>query len=265
MNDNIPLMKWMLSILFCAWIPTMVICQETHTDPNTSTPTPTSLEYETFDLKTAFDSIHYLGEDSWKVYSNGKTGFIDEYFRISIPPEYDDFMRLDLLCIGVKKGNFWAIYSNGEFISDFSFSSMLAKEDDYYIAVKSGQYGYFKNGEFIEVGYIEVDIEKQSLPCDPETGICAETLIEAYQLIMKYLRYPTEARETGIAGEVIILVYTSEFGDIDDIEIIKSAGELLDNATVNLFTEVLNQFNPVKIGGVPVPSISNFQLKYRLE
>jgi len=258
-------MKWMISILVCAWMPIMLIGQETQFDPNRSELPTTSYGLESSDFKAAFDSTLYLGEESWKVYSKGKVGFIDQHFGISISPEYDDFLRLDLLCLGVKKGNLWAIYSEGEFISDFIFSSILTKVNDCYVVSNSGGYRCYKDGEYSEEGfYMRSGLDVHAFPCDPETGICVGTESDFMRLISKYVRYPAEARENGIQGTVLVALHISEFGDLDYVKVVKSAGDALDNAAIDLFTEVLYQFNPAELNGIPVPSVVNFPLRFRL-
>jgi protein TonB len=62
--------------------------------------------------------------------------------------------------------------------------------------------------------------------------------------------YPAAARERGLEGAPVVDVWVGETGQVVDVAIVESAGELLDTAVLEAVAGW--QFTPARLRGVPV-------------
>jgi TonB family protein len=80
--------------------------------------------------------------------------------------------------------------------------------------------------------------------------------------LQKLLFYPEEARKKGIQGEVIVKILIHKNGEIDKIEIRKSAGKLLDDTAINAVKQC--HFTPAIFNSNPVTSWLSIPIKFML-
>lgn len=221
--------------------------------------------YTPYELETDYDQAIYLGDDSWKIILGDGIGYYEFDAGEVLPPVFQGIVKLDATTIGIKVDHAWAIYSEGEFVTDFIFSHIIEKKEDYFVVIMGNSLGHYKDGEFVEKSNYFSSFDQPPQYCDPETGNCNLTQEEAIQVLNRYIIYPSEARENGEKGKVMLALFISEFGDIDEIIVEKSAGRSLDKAAIKLFTEHITLFRPAEKDGIPIPSIVRFPLRYRLD
>lgn len=221
---------------------------------------------KTYSWHSEYDNVYDIGYNSWKVVLDGQVGYFEHEVGLVLPPIYQDILKLDETTVGVKADNMWAIFSDGEFVTDFIFNLVLAKEGDYYVVKKSGSYGFYGEGRFVQDDYyMGSGYDDPAVLCDPATENCELSEREATLVMFNYIKYPAEAREMGLQGDVMVALYISEFGDVDYVYVVQSAGIILDNATIDLYTQTLNRFRPAFKDGVPVASVFLSPIRYRLE
>lgn len=71
-----------------------------------------------------------------------------------------------------------------------------------------------------------------------------------YEAIYKKITYPEIAKRNNISGKVYLLVYITEKGSVDNVQVLKGIGAGCDEAAVNGVKQV--SFEPGKNGGVPI-------------
>jgi protein TonB len=83
-------------------------------------------------------------------------------------------------------------------------------------------------------------------------------------IILELVRpeYPHEAVEQQLAGHVELLALVNERGTVDDVELVQSAGPLLDRAAENAVRRC--RFAPYRVGGRPHSVYANFRFNFTL-
>jgi TonB family protein len=79
----------------------------------------------------------------------------------------------------------------------------------------------------------------------------------------EFARYPETARRRKVSGVVTVSMIISESGVPEDLEVIESAGPLLDEAVLNAVAEW--RFEPAQRDGRPVPLRYRMRQRFRLE
>ena len=119
--------------------------------------------------------------------------------------------------------------------------------------------------------YTEVDEMPRFPGCefflgDKEERIkCAEGKMARF--IYPQIRYPSEARERGIQGEVIATFVVTEQGWIDDIRIIQRIGGGCEEEVVrviSLMNEMKERWIPGKVNGRNVNTLYEFPVRFTL-
>lgn len=85
---------------------------------------------------------------------------------------------------------------------------------------------------------------------------------ELIKFIKENLRYPEEAKESRIEGDVIVKYKVSDKGEVFDPEIIKGLGYGCDEEAIRLVRMIL--YNPVKNRGARVTAHQKVKIPFRL-
>jgi TonB family protein len=76
------------------------------------------------------------------------------------------------------------------------------------------------------------------------------------EALLKYVaentKYPKEAKEKGIQGQVFTRFIVKEDGTVSDVSILKGANQFLDDESIRV-VRTLPKFSPGKLKGIPVP------------
>ena len=98
-----------------------------------------------------------------------------------------------------------------------------------------------------------------------EKDYCTTSSILRY--IYSNLRYKKEARNKGIEGMVVTRFIVKKDGTIPDIEIIKSAGPLLDKSAIEVITNMIKtheRWTPATLNGEAIEAPFILPLKFKL-
>ncbi len=82
--------------------------------------------------------------------------------------------------------------------------------------------------------------------------------------VYTYMKYPEEAVRNGVQGRVMVSFVINESGKIEDVRVLKSAGELLDAEAVRI-VEASPDWKPGKIKGEKVKSEMTLYIEFLLE
>ena len=84
-----------------------------------------------------------------------------------------------------------------------------------------------------------------------------------YEYLKSNLKYPRQEQKLGIEGTVIVRFVINTDGSIQDVEIVRSASEGLDQAAMAVIKNSPN-WNPGKNGGRAVRSRMTIPIKFKL-
>ena len=82
------------------------------------------------------------------------------------------------------------------------------------------------------------------------------------QSLYENLSYPEEAREQGLEGRVMVQFEVHQDGSVHNVNIVRGAGNLLDQAVLEAFTKV--EFEPGLQDGRPVKVLMTQPVVFRL-
>ncbi len=85
-----------------------------------------------------------------------------------------------------------------------------------------------------------------------------------YNYLKLNLKYPRQEQKLGIEGTVIVRFVINTDGSIQDVEIVRSASEGLDQAAMTVIKNSPN-WNPGKNGGRPIRSRMTIPIKFKLQ
>jgi len=112
----------------------------------------------------------------------------------------------------------------------------------------------------IDGTYTEVDLDKEPeyLTSDYE-GIINELIQE--------MKYPFEARQNGVEGDVHVSFIIRKDGTVDSIEILEDPGSGLGETVISAMNLILEGvcFSPAELDGEPVDVKTQLVVKFRLE
>lgn len=83
-----------------------------------------------------------------------------------------------------------------------------------------------------------------------------------YETIYKKIVYPEIAKRSGVSGKVFLLVYITERGSVDKVQVLKGIGAGCDEAAINGVKQVT--FEPGKNGGVPVKVKLSMSINFKI-
>lgn len=85
--------------------------------------------------------------------------------------------------------------------------------------------------------------------------------------LYKDLKYPFEARQNSVEGDVFASFIIRKDGTVDTIEILEDPGTGLGDAVVVTLTKIMEgiSFSPGEIDGEPVDVKTGIEVKFRLE
>ncbi|WP_144604243.1 energy transducer TonB [Algoriphagus algorifonticola] len=84
-----------------------------------------------------------------------------------------------------------------------------------------------------------------------------------YKYLRDNLKYPPQARRMGIEGTVLVRFVINKDGSVQDVEIMRSIGGGCDEEAIKVIEGSPN-WNPGKMGGLPVRSRMVMPIKFRL-
>ncbi len=99
--------------------------------------------------------------------------------------------------------------------------------------------------EFNIPGEISIDENEYKMAADSMPQV-----VGGMQALSKNIVYPEKAKQNGTEGKVFLQVYIDETGKVVKTSVIKSAGDLLDNAAVSALRKT--RFTPGIVDGKPV-------------
>jgi TonB family protein len=86
---------------------------------------------------------------------------------------------------------------------------------------------------------------------------------EIIQFISKNTRYPRLERENGVDGNVMVTYIVDEFGNVIDVDIIKSVSLNLDNESIKVVSSFPTH-TPAMKDGIPVPKRYTVPISYKI-
>ena len=214
------------------------------------------------ELESEYDAVVYDRQGSFIVQEGDLFGYyVDEVGEV-LPPIYDRILTLSDSEVALRLNDLWAIYKNGEPLTEFAFTRVLGKVGDGYAVYQGKAFGiYFTDGTFHEDDFYKAGrFDMPPKMCHIETGECGD---DFSMELLKNVAFPPLARELGLSGRVILELYISEFGDLDYAFVVQSAGYLLDQAVLELFETHDVQFDPAILDGVPVASMTRLPFSFR--
>lgn len=84
-----------------------------------------------------------------------------------------------------------------------------------------------------------------------------------FKFIQENINYPKMARETGMEGTVYIAFIVMEDGTLDSLEIVRSAGELLDQEVIRLY-KTMPAWQPALKNNQPIACRDTMPVRFRL-
>lgn len=79
-----------------------------------------------------------------------------------------------------------------------------------------------------------------------------------------FIKYPLEALENNIAGDMILSVIINKRGEVDSLNIVNSPDMLLSTASILAFSQLKDDWSPCKINGIPVDKKYLIVFRYRM-
>ncbi len=144
-------------------------------------------------------------------------------------------------------------------ITDFK-EKPLTKEEKKIVIKKEGDITPTEQ-KIIETNINETEEESETV--DPNKFVPFYMVEELPTPLSKISpQYPEEAKRLGIEGAVVLKLYISENGCIEDIEIVKSPHELLSIASKKAIAGI--KFKPAKVSGKTVPVCLELTLRFKL-
>ncbi len=219
--------------------------------------------------------ITYGNSSIQKVVSFDSSGQLEseQYYSDGIP---DKMLRYD------KAGKITeeVIYESGKPISTKKYENSIlmqkklvdGMETNYYKNGKiKSEKKYDSKGNLAESHYYNekgTEIPKSSVTDTTKTYQYVEQMPAAPYNVGEYLgehlHYPDQAREKGIIGRVIVKFIVYEDGSINDIVILKGVHPLIDEAAIQVISE-MPKWKPGLVNGKPVKVYYNQPIRFTLE
>jgi protein TonB len=109
-------------------------------------------------------------------------------------------------------------------------------------------------------------LELPFLPNDEDYLAFAEEMpspIGGIEAIMKKITYPNIAKQAGLEGKVILLIYINEQGGVDDVKIVKGVGGGCDEEAVSAIKKT--KFTPGKSKGAATKVKLTLAITFKLK
>jgi TonB family protein len=224
-------------------------------------------------LDFQYDTIDQQFNGTYAVRKGGKWGLVSTTGTESIPCRYDFlYSTLYSRYMVSYNGLMGVVDSTGAVVIDFLFDKIDHVEEDTQALVRyQGKWCMYDKGTF---GY-DVDQFVFNTPeimpmfpgCQPSSGPAAEVKDCAdekmYQHIFEKIRYPAEARENGIQGQVIVSFIVSRQGEIQNPAILRGIGGGCNEEVLHVVNEMPNWI-PGTQDGIPVATRFIMPVKFKL-
>ncbi|RLD65205.1 MAG: hypothetical protein DRI84_07255 [Bacteroidetes bacterium] len=119
---------------------------------------------------------------------------------------------------------------------------------------------------FDSLVYVDISkIKKDSLPMDTTNYIHATygSAGDRLNYLQSNIKYPQEAKESGIQGTIYMTFTISKEGDIKDVKILRGVHPFLDYEAYRVIKN-MGKWNPATKDGVAVESVYNMPLRFIL-
>jgi TonB family protein len=114
-------------------------------------------------------------------------------------------------------------------------------------------YYVFENGN-----YVQSELDKKPEPIGGKNLFLKKLASE--------IRYPVEARQRGVQGDVILNVILNESGKVEEVQIIKGIGFGCDEAALNAWKKATQTgFEPAMKGGKPVKVKYETPVRFKIQ
>jgi hypothetical protein len=221
-------------------------------------------DYSQYDRKLIVDFARNQTTGKWLIKKTGKWGLFSSKLGMVIRPEYDTIVILAGNSYGILKNNKWALYDSHGDMGDFKFEKLVSNSNEGLYVKMNEEWGNYKNGAFTP-NYMFMSPDEPPTVIDLEDPDAISNDKTLFNIIMQYLKYPTIAKENGIAGKVIAKVFITENGDLDHVEIHTTVHESLDNEVLRLINEHMYMWNPGKMSGQAIPCTHILPFNFRLD
>lgn len=222
-------------------------------------------DWNQYDKKLSVESVIQQDSRKWLIADEGKWGLFYSDFGLILPATYDTIIIFDEFHYGVLKDWKWSLFDSKGEMGPFIFDNLVSYSHGEAYVKLNGEWGHYENGIFRkEHVYLSEPDEKPEFR-DINNPNMILSGREALELVSKNIKYPAVARENGIQGKVVVRVFISEYGDLDDYEIHESVHESIDNEVLRLLNEHLYLWKPGRHSGQAVPTSYLFPCRFRLE
>lgn len=222
-------------------------------------------QWNQYDKKLSVDSVINQGSRKWLIADGGKWGLFYSDRGLLLPAAYDTIIIFDEFHYGVLQDWKWSLFDSKGEMGPFIFDNLVSYSHGEAYVKLNGEWGYYEKGTFRkEHVYLSEPDEKPGFR-DINNPNKILTDREVLELVSKNIKYPAVARENGIHGKVVVKVFISEYGDMDDYEIHESVHESVDNEVLRVLNEHLYLWNPGRHSGQAVPTSYHFPCRFRLE
>lgn len=85
-----------------------------------------------------------------------------------------------------------------------------------------------------------------------------------YKYLSQTVRYPEQAKEEGISGQVVLIFVVNKSGEISNIEVFKTPHPILSDAVLKSVAK-MPRWLPARVSGIPVRVRYTMPFKFKLE
>ncbi len=276
-------MKKIIFVMFCLLM-SFAIFGQNSADSNRSKPAIAVLDTTYFDKD--WKKSDFNGAEYYRVRQRAESGFsIDYYSKNGTPIEIG---RYSSLSPEIKHGHFITYFENGVKSSEYNClnDTMQGEALEYYPSgkikikmnylnnLKDGDnYEYFEDGSMMFIRKYKNGelIEVSKDPSDPTETFSVVEIAPNFpggdESRMRYLahslKYPQEARENNIQGDVYVQFIVEMDGSLTHIKVLRGIGGGCDEECIRV-VKLMPKWNPGKLRGKPVRTQFVLPIKFIL-
>lgn len=170
-----------------------------------------------------------------------RLGIVDSTGRTIQVPIYKGVGAMHNKQITIKKGDKWGVWEEG--VENFKNAKLYFYKPE-------------KRAVFSETC--------SNLASEKERKKCSDAAM--LKTVYGNIVYPKEARESGIEGIVVVRFIITETGAVENIKVVRTIGGGCDEEALRVISEKLTKWHqPGFQDGIPINSLFNLPIKYRLE
>lgn len=222
-------------------------------------------QWNQYDKKLSVDSVIHQDSRKWLIADGGKWGLFYSDLGLILPAAYDTIIIFDEFHYGILQDGKWSLFDSKGQMGPFIFDNLVRYSYGEAYVKFNGEWGYYEEGTFRKEHVYLSDPDEKPRLMDVDNPEKHLTSLEEIELLAKNIKYPVIARENGIQGKVVLKVFISEYGDLDNYEIHESVHESIDNEVLRVLNEHLYLWKPGRQSGQAVPDSYLFPCRFRLE